>query len=85
VGSGIGFGVTLLTVTVLLLNYYGRTHNLEIFSLTCLIGAVSALGPTIAGAVRDTSGGFTPAFEAFAVVIALILTAVAFMKPPRRA
>ena len=82
VGSGIGFGVTLLTVTVLLLNYYGRTHNLEIFSLTCLIGAVSALGPTIAGAVRDTSGGFTPAFEAFAVVIALILIAVAFMKPP---
>ncbi len=85
VGSGIGFGVTLLTVTVLLLNYYGRTHNLEIFSLTCLIGAVSALGPTIAGAVRDASGGFTPAFEAFAAVIAVILVAVAFMRPPRRA
>jgi len=85
VGSGIGFGVTLLTVTVLLLNYYGRTHNLEIFSLTCLIGAVSALGPTIAGAVRDASGGFTPAFEAFAMVIALILIAVGFMRPPRRA
>jgi len=85
VGSGIGFGVTLLAVTVLLLNYYGRTHNLEIFSLTCLIGAVSALGPTIAGAVRDASGGFTPAFEAFAMVIALILIAVAFMRPPRRA
>ena len=82
VGSGIGFGVTLLAVTVLLLNYYGRTHNLEIFSLTCLIGAVSALGPTIAGAVRDASGGFTPAFEAFAGVIAVILIAVAFMKPP---
>ena len=45
VGSGLGFGLTALSVTMLLLNYFGREHNLEIFSLTCLIGAVSALGP----------------------------------------
>jgi len=30
------------------------------------------------------SGSFTPAFEAFAVVIAVILVAVAFVRPPRR-
>ena len=53
IGSGFGFGVTALAVALLLLNYYGRTHNLEIFSLTCLIGAVSALGPVIGGMLRD--------------------------------
>lgn len=85
VGSGIGFGLTLLTVTVLLLNYYGRRHNLEIFSLTCLIGAVSALGPTIGGSLRDLTGSFTVTFQLFAGVVLLILVAVVFMRPPRRA
>ncbi|HZC15493.1 MAG TPA: MFS transporter [Caulobacteraceae bacterium] len=83
VGSGVGFGLTLLTVTVLLLNYYGRKHNLEIFSITCLIGVVSALGPTIGGALRDLTGSFTSTFQLFAGVITVILVAVVFMRPPR--
>jgi hypothetical protein len=83
VGSGIGFGLTLLATTVLLLNYYGRRHNLEIFSVTCLIGAVSALGPTVAGLLRDATGGFSIAFQLFAAVIGVILVAVVFMRPPR--
>ena len=85
VGSGVGFGLTLLTVTVLLLNYFGRQHNLAIFSLTCLIGAVSALGPTIGGSLRDLTGGFSITFQLFAGVIAVILLAVVFMRPPRHA
>jgi MFS family permease len=85
VGSGLGFGVTALAVTLLLLNYFGREHNLEIFSLTCLIGAVSALGPVVAGAIRDRVGGFGPAFQLDAAVIGVILVAAALMRPPRRA
>jgi MFS family permease len=85
IGSGLGFGLTLLTVTVLLLNYYGRRHNLEIFSIICLGGAVSALGPTIGGEMRDLTGSFTSTFQMFAAVVALIFIAVAFMRPPRRA
>jgi MFS family permease len=84
VGSGLGFGLTALAVTLLLLNYYGRKHNLEIFSLTCLIGAVSALGPLIGGVIRDRTGGFGAAFQLFAVVIAVVLAAAVFMRPPRR-
>ncbi|HXQ17031.1 MAG TPA: MFS transporter [Caulobacteraceae bacterium] len=83
VGSGLGFGLTLLAVTVLLLNYYGRRHNLEIFAVTCLIGAVSALGPTIGGGLRDLTGSFVTTFQLFAGVIGLILVAVLFMRPPR--
>ena len=85
IGSGLGFGLTLLTVTVLLLNYYGRRHNLEIFSIICLGGAVSALGPTIGGEMRDVTGSSTSTFQIFAAVVALIFVAVAFMRPPRRA
>ena len=60
IGTGVGFGLTVLAVTVLLLNYYGRQSNLELFSLTCLVGAVSAAGPFIGGAMRDRLGSFAP-------------------------
>ncbi|HEY2659445.1 MAG TPA: MFS transporter [Caulobacteraceae bacterium] len=82
VGSGLGFGLTAFAVTMLLLNYFGRKHNLEIFSLTCLIGGVSAFGSTIGGVLRDETGGFGSTFEIYAGVIALILVAAVFMRPP---
>ncbi|WP_425998384.1 CynX/NimT family MFS transporter [Caulobacter sp. DWR1-3-2b1] len=82
VGTGVGFGLTVLAVTVLLLNYYGRRSNLELFSLTCLVGAVSAAGPFIAGAMRDRLGSFSPTFQLFAATIAVVFVAALFMKPP---
>jgi len=83
IGTGVGFGLTVLAVSVLLLNYYGRQSNLELFSLTCLVGAVSAAGPFIAGAMRDRLGGFSPTFELFAAVTAVVFVAVVAMRPPR--
>jgi MFS family permease len=82
VGTGLGFGLTALAVTVLLLNYFGRTHNLEIFALTCLIGALSALGPFIGGIIRDSFGSFGLTFQLFAVVILVVMGAALFMRPP---
>ena len=84
VGSGLGFGMAALSVTLLLLNYYGRKHNLEIFSLTCLIGTVSALGPVIGGAVRDHTGSFTLTFQMYAAVMLLVLFSAILMRPPHR-
>jgi len=84
IGTGLGFGLTVLAVTVLLLNYYGRKHNLEIFSLTCLVGAASALGPVIGGAIRDRLGSFAPTFQIYAAVIFLVFVATLFMRPPRK-
>lgn len=85
VGVGVGFGMTVLAVSILLLNYYGRKNNLEIFSLVCLVGAVSALGPVIGGVMRDRLGGFAPTFQLFAAVIGVIFVAALFMRPPRKA
>jgi len=84
IGSGIGFGLTALAVTLLLLNYYGRTRNLELFSLTCLIGAVSALGPTLGGWLRDISGGFASTFQIYAIIAGLVALAALVMRPPVR-
>lgn len=84
IGTGLGFGLTVLAVTVLLINYYGRKHNLEIFALTCLIGAVSALGPVIGGVIRDRLGSFAPTFQIYAGVIFVIFIATLFMRPPQK-
>ena len=84
IGSGFGIGVTPLAITLLLLNYYGRKHNLEIFSLTCMIGAVSALGSVFGGLLRDATGGFAGAFQVCAVLIGCVAIGAALMRPPRR-
>jgi len=85
IGVGVGFGLTVLAISILLLNYYGRKNNLEIFSLICLVGAVSALGPVIGGVMRDRFGSFAPTFHVFAAVIGVIFIAALFMRPPRKA
>jgi MFS family permease len=85
VGVGVGFGLTVLAVSILLLNYYGRKNNLEIFSLVCLVGAVSALGPVVGGVMRDRLGSFIPTFQVCAVIIGVIFVAALFMRPPRKA
>jgi MFS family permease len=82
-GSGLGFGLTSLSVTLLLLNYFGRTHNLELFSLTCLVGAVSALGPTLGGFLRDHTAGFGSTFQLYAGVTAVVFVGALLMRPPR--
>lgn len=83
VGTGIGFGLTALAVTILLLNYFGRQNNLEIFSTVCLVGALSALGPLIGGYMRDGLGSFAPTFQLFGVAAALVFVATLFMRPPQ--
>lgn len=84
VGVGIGFGLTVLAVSLLLLNYFGRRNNVELFSLTCLVGAVSALGPVIGGVSADRLGSFTPAFLLFAGIAAAVFVAALLMRPPAR-
>lgn len=81
-GTGIGVTITPLAVMVLAVDYYGRSHNLEIFSTICLVGTASALGPTIGGLMRDHFGGFASTFQLFAVLNAAACLAAVFMRPP---
>ena len=83
IGTGIGFTVTPLAVMVLVVDYYGRERNLEIFSTICLVGAASALGPTIGGLMRDHLGGFGLTFQIFALLNAAACLAAVLMRRPR--
>jgi MFS family permease len=83
VGVGVGYGLSNLAATVLLLNYFGRERNLELFSIMCLVSTLAAAGPWAAGWARDHLGGFDAAFWLFAGLAVVVLAAVAVMRPPR--
>lgn len=82
-GIGVGYGVSYLATAVLLLNYFGRSRNLELFSIMALVSTVASAGPYIGGLIHDRTGGFAPALWGFAGVAAVVLVAVLAMKPPR--
>lgn len=84
IGTGIGFGLTALSCTVLMMNYFGQRHNLELFSSMCLVGAASALGPTIGGVIRDLTGNFILMFLILSAVAAIVWVAVVMMRAPKR-
>ncbi len=85
VGIGVGYGVSYLATAVLLLNYFGRGRNLELFSIMALVSTLASAGPFIGGVVHDRTGGFAPALWGFAAVAAGVLVAVLAMRPPARA
>ncbi len=80
-GVGIGYGVSYLATTVLLLDTFGRKNNLELFSIMCLVSTLAAAGPWIGGALKDRYGGFEGAFWLFAAIAAIALVAVLLMRP----
>ena len=82
-GVGIGYGVSYLATILLLLNYFGRKRNLELFSIMCLVSTIAAGGPWLAGWMRDRFGGFEGAFWLFAGVAVVVMLAVIAMRPPR--
>jgi cyanate permease len=81
---GIGSGLTFFASTILLLDYFGRAPNLELFSIVNLISTIGSIGPAFAGFIADRSGSFVPAFAALGGVVLLVLLAVVAMKPPHR-
>lgn len=83
-GIGIGYGLTFFASTILLLDYFGRRANLELFAIVNLISTSGSVAPFLAGLSRDRLGSFTPFFILLSVMVAAVLVAVALMKPPAR-
>ena len=81
-GVGIGYGVSSLTALLLLIAYFGRRRNLELFSIMALVSTLAAGGPWLAGWVRDRFGGFEGAFALFAGLTVAALLATLWLKPP---
>jgi MFS family permease len=59
-GIGVGSGLTFFASTILLLDYFGRRPNLELFSLINLISTIGSAAPWAAGVTRDHAGSFAP-------------------------
>ena len=84
VGVGAGYGLTFFASTILLLEYFGRAPNLELFAAVNLISTIGAAGPAFAGFVSDRAGSFVPAFAILDVLVLCVLVAVAPMHAPER-
>jgi MFS family permease len=83
--TGVGVGLTALSTTLLLLEYFGKKHNLELFSIICTLVAASSLNSVIGGAIRDASGSFALAFQAFGCIAAATFLATLVTPRPGRA
>jgi MFS family permease len=82
VGVGVGYGLSFIAPTILLLNYFGRRANLELFSIMCLLSTVAALGPAFGGWARDTLGSFEGMFLLCTGITVVMLIATLFLRPP---
>jgi MFS family permease len=81
-GVGIGFGLSFVASTMLLLTYFGRRAYLELYSIMCLLSTAAALGPAVGGWARDTLGSFAGVFLLCALAAFIMLIATALMRPP---
>ncbi|MGH7024876.1 MAG: CynX/NimT family MFS transporter [Caulobacteraceae bacterium] len=84
IGVGVGFGLSFVAATMLLLTYFGQRAYLELYSMMCLISTAAALGPALAGWARDTVGGFAGVFYLCALAALVMLVATALLRPPAR-
>jgi MFS family permease len=82
IGMGISFGLIFVAPPLLLLNYFGRKPNLELYSLMGLFSVAAAAGPTIAGWARDTLGSFSGMFLLFAASTLIVLALASLMTAP---
>ncbi len=82
VGVGIGVGLTFIASTLLLLQYFGRRPNLELYSIMCLISTSAAIGPAFGGSIRDRFGDFVLTFEICTLAGLLVLVATLFIRKP---
>jgi cyanate permease len=82
-GVGVGYGLTFFASTILLLDYFGRGPNLELFAAINLISTIGAGGPAFAGFIADHTGSFVPAFTILEGLVLMVLIAVTLMHRPR--
>lgn len=85
VGLGVGLGFCYVSTAMLLLDFFGKEPNLELYSLMCMISTTAALGPALGGVVRDRMGSFNAVFLTCAVLGLVLAVLVLVLRRPHRA
>lgn len=83
-GLGTGVGFSYVSTAKLLLDYFGKRANLELYSTMTLLSTVAAIGPAAGGVLRDLLGSFMPVFLiATALGLVFILALLGLRRPER--
>jgi MFS family permease len=82
---GIGWSVSCLAVTVLLIRYFGQMTGVAALAAIFMLAGAAAIGPVVAGMVADLTGSFSPALSGLALVLLPIALAVLVMPAARHA
>jgi MFS family permease len=82
---GVGWSVACLSVTVLLIRYFGQKTGVAALAAIFMLAGAAAVGPVVAGMVADQTGSFSPALGGLAIVLFPIGLAVFMMSPARHA
>jgi len=82
IGVGIGYGLSFTPPTVMLLKYFGKRANLELFSIMCVLSTIAAAGPAIGGKAHDLTGSFEGLFLACGGVTVAMFLATLFLRRP---
>jgi MFS family permease len=81
-GIGLGLGISYVGTAMLLLDWFGRRPNLELYSVMCVVSTAAAAGPVLGGMVRDESGSFVAVFATLAGVALAILALLVLTPRP---
>jgi MFS family permease len=84
---GVGWAVTSLAVTVLLIRCFGSTSGTAALSTIWMLAGIATAGPSIAGLLADLTGGFTLPLALFGLMllpVALAALAMDWAGMPRR-
>lgn len=79
---GLGWGLSYVAGTVVLLDYYGRTTGARILSVVWLTTTVAAAGPAGAGWIADHTGSFSPIFLIYAGALVVLAVPIWLMRQP---
>ena len=76
---GIGWSVTSLAVTVLLIRYFGSRSGTAALSTIWMLAGLATAGPSIAGLMADLTGGFVAILSLFGLMLVPVAAAALLM------
>lgn len=80
---GVGYGVFLTALPTFLGSYYGRTNYAQIMGFVFPVAILAeAIGPPLAGAVFDATGGYEPILALLVATSIIGLICAVFARPP---